>query len=140
LAPAKWVGPGGSALAGNYTYELVIKLPRCIIPAQVTISARVAADNSERVLVDGLQVAQYTGDFGFLTQNIVGFNSPPPPLGPGTHAIQVIVNNESRASGVVLNGLIRIACPKESAGSLSVDPATGWSGRRAQPSKGRPKS
>jgi hypothetical protein len=136
LAPAKWVGPGANAPQGAYTYSLTINVPRCIIPARIAIVGRVAADNSETVLVDGVQIAQYTGIYGFQTPNIVRFNAPPPPLAPGPHTLQVAVHNEGGPSGMVLNGTIRITCPKEPAGPLNVDPTSASPERSAQPGGG----
>jgi hypothetical protein len=134
LAPAQWIGPGSNAPAGDYTYSLAINVPRCIIPARITISAKMAADNSEQVRVDGgPPIAQYTGIYGFVTANIVNFNVPP--LTPGTHALQVIVHNEGGPSGMVLKGTISITCPKDPAGPVSVE-TPDRSDRRAQPGEG----
>jgi hypothetical protein len=135
LAPAKWIGPGANAPAGDYTYSLTINVPRCIIPARITISGQMAADNSEMVSVDGgPPIAQYAGIYGFVTANIVNFNAPP--LTPGTHTLQVTVHNEGGPSGMVLNGTIRITCPKEPAGPVSVETPPDRSERRAQPDEG----
>jgi hypothetical protein len=131
LAPAQWIGPGASAPAGNYTYNLMINVPRCIIPAQVAIVGQVAADNSEAVSVDtNTQIAQYTGIWGFQTPHILSFNAPPPPLAPGImHSLQVTVNNEGGASGMVVKGTIRITCPKEPLGPSPADTGANWTGR-----------
>ena len=52
VPPGKWVGPAGSANTGAYTFQMPFQVPNCVIPMQVTISGKFAADNSGKLYID----------------------------------------------------------------------------------------
>jgi len=125
VPPAGWVGPpGGPTAEGNYTYRLRFYVPPdCIIPSRITVSGRVAADNSATVYLDGSQIAvQSTPTHGFLPGNIISFAEPV--AVSGTHSLTVVVHNWSNVTGVIVQGAINMACPEQTPrdGAWPTDP------------------
>lgn len=116
LAPGGWVGPQGAATVGNYTYELRIVVPRCIIPARVTVAGRFAADNHATVFHVGPNnavqqiAASPPGDFGFQTASIRPFTAVL--ATPGTHTLRVVVRNAGGPTGLILEGAVTSVCPR----------------------------
>lgn len=111
VPPAGWVGPQGApTTVGDYTYFIRIQVPRCTIPARVTLSGRFGADNSARVFLDANQIAasQGTPNYGFLPGSITPFSTP---LAPGVHTLRVIVRNIGGPTGMILQGQITVTCP-----------------------------
>ena len=120
LPPATWVGPAGGSTGGavgDYTYELKIYIPRCIIPSKVQITGRFAADNSAKVFADQTtvgsftQVGGYTGpaNLNFQQANVTGFTASFST--PGVHTLRFVVNNIGGPTGLLVNGIMTSRCP-----------------------------
>ncbi|MDP1737130.1 MAG: hypothetical protein Q8L23_06795 [Caulobacter sp.] len=115
VSSASWVGPGSSfTTAGTYVYEFKFEVPRCTIPAAVSISGRFAADNSGKVSLDnGPTVASSLGsaNLGFQQANVTPYTITG--IGPGPHTLKVEVYNAGSATGLALSGIITVACPRD---------------------------
>ena len=114
VPPAAWVGPPGAAqTVGDYTYRLQFYVPRCMLRPIITISGRFAADNSARLLLDGVAVAssQGTAGYGFLPGSVTPFSASA--TSPGLHELTIVVTNSSGPTAVAIQGAITIACPRE---------------------------
>lgn len=116
VPPGQWVGPSGNAAIGDYTYSMPFQVPKCLIPMQVTISGKFAADNSGKLYIDGnfVKASQGTPNYGFLPGSVTPF-SWTGVLAPGPHAIKMVVTNSSGPTGVVVAATIRVTCPREGA-------------------------
>ena len=102
LLPARWVTPPGApTIAGDYVYELRYVIPRCVIPARVSIVINGAVDNSATVSVDGVAFGSFAG-----FTSISNFGVPAAGLTPGTHTLTVVVNNSGTTGAGNLTGLL----------------------------------
>ncbi|MBV9884746.1 MAG: hypothetical protein JO276_17185 [Sphingomonadaceae bacterium] len=114
VPPAGWVSPPGHPQStGDYTYQLQFYIPPCIIPSQVVISGRFAADNRARVFLDQQLVAssQGTPDYGFLQGSVTPFNVTV--TTPGLHSLRVVVTNTGGVTGMVMQATIVAICPRD---------------------------
>jgi len=114
VPPGKWVGPSGNAAVGDYTYTMPFQVPKCVIPMQVTISGKFAADNSGKLYIDGnfVKASQGTPNYGFLPGSVTPFTWTGV-LTPGAHAINMVVTNSSGPTGVVVAATITVTCPRD---------------------------
>ncbi|MFN3945814.1 MAG: hypothetical protein ACK4K7_12895 [Allosphingosinicella sp.] len=118
-----WVGPAGAPTgAGNYTYELVIEVPRCVIGGRMSIEGRFAADNRATLYFGNNQVAvsQGTQNHGFQAAAVTPFTITG--VTPGTHVLRVVVYNLNSITGLAVSGQVTTACPASV--ELSQRPAT----------------
>jgi len=101
--PANWITPPGApTFAGDYVYELRYVIPRCVIPASVTMTLQGAVDNSAVISIDGnINVGSMAG-FGSLTTLTV----PAAAVAPGPHTLTVVVTNAGTTSPGNLTGLL----------------------------------
>jgi hypothetical protein len=111
VPPGHWIGTG-SETAGNYTFQMPFQVPRCVIPMQVTISGKFAADNSAKLYIEGNLVASSLGtpNYGFLPGSVTPFTWSGP-LVPGAHSIKVVVTNSDGPTGLVVAATITVTCP-----------------------------
>ncbi|MET1110560.1 MAG: hypothetical protein ABWX67_03440 [Allosphingosinicella sp.] len=114
VPPGKWVGPAGNSAIGDYSYTMPFQVPKCVIPMQVTISGKFAADNVGKLYIDGnfVKASQGTANYGFLPGSVTPF-SWTGVLTPGAHAIKMVVTNTSGPTGVVVAATITVTCPRE---------------------------
>ncbi len=108
-----WVGPAGApTLAGNYTYELRIEVPRCVVsPRALSIEGRFAADNSATVYFDNNQVAVSQGpaNLAFQAAGVTPFTITG--VTPGVHILKIVVSNAGSVTGLNVSGQVTTACP-----------------------------
>jgi hypothetical protein len=110
LPPAGWVGPPGNPTAvGDYTYRLVIYVPRCVVPFQAQVTGRFAADNGAQVSLNGHPIAasQGTPNYGFLPGSVTPFSFF---LGSGTYTLTFVVHNSGGPTGLIVNAGIVVTC------------------------------
>ena len=112
VPPGQWVGPAGNAVLGDYTYTMPFQVPKCVIPMQVTISGKFAADNTGKLYIGGnlVKASQGTPNYGFLPGSVTPFTWTGV-LTPGPHAITMVVTNTSGPTGVVVAATITVTCP-----------------------------
>lgn len=113
--PAVWVGaPGAIETPGTYLFQMPFHVPKCIIPMQVKISGKFAADNSGQLYVDGNLVTASAGtpSYGFLPGSVTPFTWTGT-LAPGSHAIRFVVTNDDGPTGAIVAATITVTCPRE---------------------------
>jgi hypothetical protein len=124
LAPAKWVNhPTAGMATGFYSYTLRIVVPKCTIPARVTIAGSLATDNQGQLVLGSSVPALNVASPSFTTPTAFGTAS----LGSGTHILTVRVRNNELQTGLVLRGAVTVRCPLEhgpvdDVGTSPVDP------------------
>lgn len=113
VPPGKWIG-SGSENEGVYTFQMPFQMPKCVIPMQVTISGKFAADNSGKLYIGGNLVAssQGTPDYGFLPGSVTPFTWSGT-LAPGPQSIKVVVTNSGGPTGLVVAATITVTCPRQ---------------------------
>lgn len=118
VPPGKWIGPG-SDKEGDYTYQMPFQVPKCLIPMQVTISGKFAADNSAKLSIGGNVVAssQGTPNYGFLPGSVTPFTWSGT-LAPGPQSITVVVTNSGGPTGLVVAATITVTCPNMNSGPI----------------------
>lgn len=112
LAGSSWVGPANAPKgAGNYTYELVIQVPRCVIGARMSIEGRFAADNKATLYFNNNQIAvsQGAANLGFQAAAVTPFTITG--LTAGSHVLKVVVYNMNNVTGLNLSGQVTTGCP-----------------------------
>lgn len=105
---APWVGPVGgaaSAQAGTYTYQINVRVPRCLIGSEITVKGQFLADNSATISLGG---STSGGIYGFKSGNQGNFSA----TLSASQTISVVVRNEGGPSGMALKGEIVVKCPK----------------------------
>src|SRR3954470_2282602 len=112
LAPAGWVGaPGAPEAVGDYEFELQFYVPDCVIPADINVSGRAAADNHALIFLDAnttpvATVPNYSN--GGITAFVAG-----PVTGSGIHKLRIVVTNEGGPTGLIVNAGITVRCPRD---------------------------
>jgi hypothetical protein len=117
LPPAQWLQPVASPTPSTtvggtlFRYQIRFVVPDCG-SGHVELNGTFAADNSATAFLDGSAIP------GAACGGPNCFNSPqaPVPLNvspipPGPHLLQIDVNNQGGASGLIVNAQVRRMCP-----------------------------
>lgn len=132
VTQGQWVHPlssnGGNQPAGTFNYSILIEVPHCTIPMQVSLSGRAAADERLTGYLDAtpfvstptVAIASLPAipagavGWGFRTERIASFANVP--LTPGTHSLRFEVPNiasffgNPTPHGLVVSADLNIAC------------------------------
>jgi hypothetical protein len=109
LAPAVWIGhPGQPEDMGDYIYDLEFYVPNCMIPSQIHVIGRAAADNRASIFLDGVPVPPPVPGFTSPTPFTAG-----PVTGTGVHTLRFVVTNDGGPTGLVVRAAITVRCPEQ---------------------------
>lgn len=112
LGPAVWIGaPGAPETEGDYEFELQFYVPDCVIPAQIYVSGRAAADNRADIFLDS-NTSPAGHVLGYDNANIAAFTVGPV-SGPGIHRLRFVVTNDGGPTGLIVHGAILVRCPRQ---------------------------
>jgi hypothetical protein len=110
LAPAIWIGPPGQPEdVGVYEYELQFYVPDCVIPSQIYVSGKAAADNRATIYFDGNLTTNPVVQ-GFTNGHITPFTVGPV-TGTGVHKLRFAVTNDGGPTGLIVQAAITVRCP-----------------------------
>jgi hypothetical protein len=106
--PPQWIRPAGNPTDSNttYIYELNFTVYPCAATGRVSVSGTFAADNTGKIRLDSTLLAVSPGYFSSQIRAFSAAN-----IGLGMHTLSVEVYNSSVITGMVLRGLIGLACP-----------------------------
>ena len=110
LGPAVWIGaPGAPETVGDYEFELQFYVPDCLIPAEIYIKGRAAADNRADVFLDANPPGGHIP--GYDNLNVAAFTIGPV-SGAGIHRLRFVVTNDGGPTGLIVQGVIVVQCPR----------------------------
>lgn len=107
LPPAQWVRHPATQGPGNYVYELLVFVPRCVIPARVYLAGRFAADNGASLRINANPPISTDSTWGFTTSVVL----PAVILPRGVNTIRVRVNNISGRTAFLMKTAVTFTCP-----------------------------
>jgi hypothetical protein len=124
-APAQWVGPNGTTNPGTYIYELKFVVPKCVIPASITIQGQFWADNTGTVSLSGPNAPSNTvstsgGVYGFMQSKGGSFSYTVNNAG-GVYTLKVVTVNQSGPTGMLMYASLVKRCATEPRGPRDVD-------------------